>query len=241
MHIINEICYLLNELCLKFLKQKTLFFIFYLLHQVTGQSHAIVMLGLNDLTLETIRDLQLQNFSVCVQEVNSAWLMSYLWAAGVECVTSHNLEQLLKMEEPLWDMSKEAYMALWISVDTVSVLLIILIFIIQRIQLYGSQFAPEAISLHSAAHRLGHRPRAMKEKLLREGGIIEALDGPLDDISEARQTPADDTVSGAAGDFEPVYAMESVYSTVNSMAPLQAADANAAAQITVTANSPVVS
>ena len=77
---------------------------------------------------------------------------------------------------------------------------------LHRIALYGTNFSPESISLNTGRARTSYRSRTMKEKLLREGGIIEAvddMDGSTPTISESH--------GGRVN--EPVYSMTSAHQT----------------------------
>ncbi|XP_035828680.1 glycerophosphodiester phosphodiesterase domain-containing protein 5 [Aplysia californica] len=162
----------------------------------------VAMLELGDVSIEHIRELQRANVSVGVQEVNSEWLLSLLWCVGVEYVATHDIGVLLALGSPVWRMSKGGYLAMWISVDLFSVIVILVMFIVQRVQLYGTNFSPESISLNTGRARTSYRSRTMKEKLLREGGIIEAVDD-----MEGSNAGAQDADGGVIN--EPVYCMTS--------------------------------
>ncbi|XP_046562140.1 glycerophosphodiester phosphodiesterase domain-containing protein 5-like, partial [Haliotis rubra] len=73
-----------------------------------------------------------------------------------------------------------SYLILWVTVDVLSAVIIITVFIVQRIRLYGTSFIPETISLNSTARSAqGHRSRNMKEKLLynmTDGDLVEEVD-----------------------------------------------------------------
>ncbi|XP_062916918.1 glycerophosphodiester phosphodiesterase domain-containing protein 5-like isoform X1 [Mobula hypostoma] len=72
-----------------------------------------------------------KNISTNVYVVNEPWVFSTLWCAKVNSVTTNACHIFKKMEVPIWHMNPEAYLIIWITVDSVSFLLILLICFIQ--------------------------------------------------------------------------------------------------------------
>ena len=83
--------------------------------------------------------------------------------------------------------------------------------------MYGTNFSPESISLNNAKTKTSYRSR-MKEKLLREGGIIEAVD---DTVSECSASGPPDDSGGVSNN--PVYSMTSPHQayTVTSLSAIK--------------------
>ncbi|XP_052783647.1 glycerophosphodiester phosphodiesterase domain-containing protein 5-like [Mya arenaria] len=117
------------------------------------------------------REYQKHGLQLAVYIVDSEWLYSYYWCAGVDMVASNYCHTLGKMSSPIWRMSPRFYLAVWVTVDVISAALIVIMFFIQRHRIFGNRFHPEQVSLSSSmtSHsNWGHRRsrRSMKEKLL---------------------------------------------------------------------------
>ncbi|XP_015804384.3 glycerophosphoinositol inositolphosphodiesterase GDPD2 [Nothobranchius furzeri] len=85
----------------------------------------------NALSRDKIRELRRQNVSVNLWVVNEQWLFSLLWCAGASSVTTNSCHLLKDMEHPDWVMTPSTYMAIWISLDVISVLIMICLYVIQ--------------------------------------------------------------------------------------------------------------
>uniref|UniRef100_A0A1A7YRR0 Glycerophosphodiester phosphodiesterase domain containing 2 n=1 Tax=Iconisemion striatum TaxID=60296 RepID=A0A1A7YRR0_9TELE len=85
----------------------------------------------NILSMDKIRELRRQNVSVNLWVVNERWLFSLLWCAGASSVTTNSCHLLKDMEHPDWVMAPSTYRAIWITLDVVSVLIMMCLYVIQ--------------------------------------------------------------------------------------------------------------
>ncbi|XP_064638671.1 glycerophosphodiester phosphodiesterase domain-containing protein 5-like isoform X2 [Lineus longissimus] len=104
-----------------------------------------------------------RNISVNIFMVDSEWLYSLYWCMGVTSVTSNWIHTLSKMENPIWHMTPETYLTMWVSVDCVSLLLVCAVFLIQCFRAASQKkYTPPLTTMHYKKPRNGQ----MKEKLL---------------------------------------------------------------------------
>ncbi|XP_046552954.1 glycerophosphodiester phosphodiesterase domain-containing protein 5-like, partial [Haliotis rubra] len=141
---------------------------------------SVVNVQYTELTDSQIEEYQASNISIHMWTVNSEWMYSLCWCMGISSVTSDSCHKLKNIQAPIWHLVPSSYLILWVTVDVLSAVIIITVFIVQRIRLYGTSFSPETISLNSAARSSqGHRSRNMKEKLLynmTDGDLVEEVD-----------------------------------------------------------------
>ncbi|XP_061542303.1 glycerophosphoinositol inositolphosphodiesterase GDPD2 [Phycodurus eques] len=95
-----------------------------------GGSH--LNLQYSKLSMSKIRELVGQNVTVNMWVVNESWLFSLLWCAGVSSVTTNACHLLKDMERPDWIMPRRMYTMVWITVDVVSIVLIIGLYFFQQ-------------------------------------------------------------------------------------------------------------
>ncbi|XP_072293302.1 glycerophosphoinositol inositolphosphodiesterase GDPD2 [Eucyclogobius newberryi] len=76
-----------------------------------------------------IRELREDNFEVNLWVVNERWLFSLLWCAGASSVTTNSCHTLKDMDAPDWTMSHQVYVAIWITVDVASLLIMVGLFV----------------------------------------------------------------------------------------------------------------
>uniref|UniRef100_A0A3Q2XF61 Glycerophosphodiester phosphodiesterase domain containing 2 n=2 Tax=Hippocampus comes TaxID=109280 RepID=A0A3Q2XF61_HIPCM len=86
----------------------------------------------NKLNTAQIRDLVDQNVTVNTWVVNESWLFSLLWCAGVSSVTTNACHLLRDVQRPDWIMPHRIYTIMWITVDVISLVLIIGMYFLQR-------------------------------------------------------------------------------------------------------------
>ncbi|KAL4631577.1 glycerophosphoinositol inositolphosphodiesterase GDPD2 [Arapaima gigas] len=86
----------------------------------------------NALPLENITDLGKRNVTVNLWVVNEPWLFSLLWCAGAGSVTTNACHNFQKMEQPVWHMTPSTYRIIWISVDVASLVIMLIVFYLQR-------------------------------------------------------------------------------------------------------------
>ncbi|XP_061643047.1 glycerophosphoinositol inositolphosphodiesterase GDPD2 isoform X2 [Phyllopteryx taeniolatus] len=95
-----------------------------------GGSH--LNLQYSKLSMLKIRELVGQNVTLNMWVVNESWLFSLLWCAGVSSVTTNACHLLKDMERPDWIMPHRMYTMVWITVDVVSIVLIIGLYFFQQ-------------------------------------------------------------------------------------------------------------
>ncbi|XP_040904424.1 glycerophosphoinositol inositolphosphodiesterase GDPD2 isoform X3 [Toxotes jaculatrix] len=86
----------------------------------------------SELTTDEIRELRRDNVTVNLWVVNERWLFSLLWCAGASSVTTNSCHLLKEVDRPDWTLSHLQYKIIWISVDLVSFLIMIGLYIFQR-------------------------------------------------------------------------------------------------------------
>ncbi|XP_015207085.2 glycerophosphoinositol inositolphosphodiesterase GDPD2 isoform X1 [Lepisosteus oculatus] len=86
----------------------------------------------SSLTPAEIRDLRRGNVSVNLYVVNESWLFSLLWCSGVTSVTTNTCRHFKNMTQPAWILAPDTYTMLWITVDSVFLLVILGLFLLQR-------------------------------------------------------------------------------------------------------------
>ncbi|XP_048247074.1 glycerophosphodiester phosphodiesterase domain-containing protein 5-like [Haliotis rufescens] len=141
---------------------------------------SIVNVQYTELTDDQIEEYQASNISINMWTVNSEWMYSLCWCMGISSVTADSCHTLRHVQAPIWHLVPSSYLILWVTVDVLSAVIVITVFIVQRIRLYGTSFSPETISLNSATRSAqGHRSRNMKEKLLynmTDGDLVEEVE-----------------------------------------------------------------
>jgi hypothetical protein len=78
-----------------------------------------------------ITDYVQRNISVNIYVIDSSWLFSVAWCLGVSSITTNKCQELAKISRPVWHLTPEEFLAMWISVDIASVLIVIIIWVIQ--------------------------------------------------------------------------------------------------------------
>lgn len=125
---------------------------------------------------DTILQLHNSNIHTIITDVNSNWLLSIAWCLGLDYVATYDVRLIQNLNSPLYQWSAATYLGLWITVDLVSFIITVFAFIFQRIQLYGTNFSPESISLNTGRSKTSYRSRTMKEKLLRDAAALDTVD-----------------------------------------------------------------
>ncbi|GFS11099.1 glycerophosphodiester phosphodiesterase domain-containing protein 5 [Elysia marginata] len=157
------------------------------LDKTNETNNAVVFMSVRTDLEDVIDRFRARNVSTLVMGVKSSWFLSYVWCADVDLVATHYIQQVEEVDGSIIHMNEDGYLAMWVTADVISIVLILVMYIVQRIRLYGTNFSPEAISLSTGRVRTSHRSRTMKEKLLRDGAVMDTLDD------------ADVSVSGGAG------------------------------------------
>ncbi|XP_061786393.1 glycerophosphoinositol inositolphosphodiesterase GDPD2 isoform X2 [Nerophis lumbriciformis] len=84
------------------------------------------------LSMSEIGELRRRNISLNLWVVNHSWLFSLLWCAGASSVTTNTCHLLADMEGPDWVLPPGTYTAMWITVDVVSMVMMVLIYFLKR-------------------------------------------------------------------------------------------------------------
>uniref|UniRef100_F6SE50 Glycerophosphodiester phosphodiesterase domain containing 2 n=1 Tax=Macaca mulatta TaxID=9544 RepID=F6SE50_MACMU len=85
-----------------------------------------------DLPLLDIKALHKDNVSVNLFVVNKPWLFSLLWCAGVDSVTTNDCQLLQQMHYPIWLITPQTYLIIWVITNSVSTTLLLWTFLLQR-------------------------------------------------------------------------------------------------------------
>lgn len=156
--------------------------------ELRSQGFAGLNLRYNRINADQMRDYASRNISTNVYLVNEPWLLSVLWCAGVQSVTSDACQLLSKVQSPNWMMQPDEYLTLWVASDIISVTIVVGIFILQNYHLIryrlGSMrsYNPEQIMLSAAVRRSSRDVNIMKEKLIFSeinNGLAGSDDGSL--------------------------------------------------------------
>ncbi|KAL2077220.1 hypothetical protein ACEWY4_026724 [Coilia grayii] len=86
----------------------------------------------NSLNTDTMRTLRSENVSINLWVVNERWLFSLVWCAGASSVTTNACHILKDMSRPDWQLGPMLYRMIWISADLASLLVMFLLFLLQR-------------------------------------------------------------------------------------------------------------
>lgn len=148
-----------------------------------------------ELSQSEVKEFRKYNISTNVYLVDTVWYYSLYWCMGVSSVASDTCHILQNLQEPIWHLPPRSYLILWISVDVLSALAVITIFIVQRIRNTEDSFNPESVSLNTRTRISGNfnstrSRRSMKEKLLIKDVTEDIFDDPeVDDYGiEANYT-----------------------------------------------------
>ncbi|XP_067579052.1 glycerophosphoinositol inositolphosphodiesterase GDPD2 isoform X1 [Pseudorca crassidens] len=109
-----------------------------------------------DLPLLDIKALHQDNVSVNLFVVNKPWLFSLLWCAGVDSVTTNDCQLLQQMRYPVWLISPQTYLLMWIITNCVSILLLLWTFLLQRLR--NSSAADQDQRFHNGVNALSWTP-----------------------------------------------------------------------------------
>ncbi|XP_023058166.1 glycerophosphoinositol inositolphosphodiesterase GDPD2 isoform X1 [Piliocolobus tephrosceles] len=82
--------------------------------------------------LHLARALHKDNVSVNLFVVNKPWLFSLLWCAGVDSVTTNDCQLLQQMRYPIWLITPQTYLIIWVITNSVSTMLLLWTFLFQR-------------------------------------------------------------------------------------------------------------
>nr|XP_016852068.1 PREDICTED: glycerophosphodiester phosphodiesterase domain-containing protein 4 isoform X2 [Anolis carolinensis] len=94
------------------------------------QSRKINHLNLNyrELSRINIREYKKANITINLWVINEPWLFSLAWCYGVHSVTTNGLHYIKDLNEPLYLMTPQNFMRMWIVTDAFAVVLIGLLF-----------------------------------------------------------------------------------------------------------------
>ncbi|XP_055499620.1 glycerophosphodiester phosphodiesterase domain-containing protein 5 isoform X2 [Leucoraja erinacea] len=92
----------------------------------------IINIRYSNISEAEIRKYATANISTNVYVVNERWVFSTLWCAKVKSVTTNACHIFNEMAVPIWHLSPKTYLAIWLTVDFVSLLVILLVCFFQR-------------------------------------------------------------------------------------------------------------
>ncbi|XP_064638955.1 glycerophosphodiester phosphodiesterase domain-containing protein 5-like isoform X2 [Lineus longissimus] len=112
--------------------------------------YSVINVRYDVLKESTIREYSESNIETIIYIVNTDWLYSFYWCLGVDYVTTDNVDELRKMQSPIWHIQPLTYLIMWVTVDVVSVLLVIIIWSTYIYRQYKSNVPLESIPLEHA-------------------------------------------------------------------------------------------
>ncbi|ELU17435.1 hypothetical protein CAPTEDRAFT_141663 [Capitella teleta] len=72
------------------------------------------------------------NISVNMYVVDASWLYSLYWCAGVESVTTNQIERLGLLQQPIWLLSPKEFQIMWLATDVIGCAVCLFIWIYQK-------------------------------------------------------------------------------------------------------------
>lgn len=90
-----------------------------------------VNVGYYETTAASISNYVHNNISVIQYRIETPWLFSYAWCQGTSYVTSNSCPLLKDITQPVWILTGEGYIALWVCMDILFLLIFVAIFFIQ--------------------------------------------------------------------------------------------------------------
>ncbi|TRY97991.1 hypothetical protein DNTS_000307 [Danionella cerebrum] len=107
------------------------------LEEMEANSGNFININYTSLSDDHISELRSINVSMNLWVVNERWLFSLLWCSGATSVTTNACHIFKNMSKPDWHLEPNAYMGIWISIDIVSLLVMLGLFFWQRRRLTG--------------------------------------------------------------------------------------------------------
>ncbi|XP_071949354.1 glycerophosphodiester phosphodiesterase domain-containing protein 5-like [Antedon mediterranea] len=102
---------------------------------------------------EQIRSFKNASINSSVYVVNKWWLFSVYWCVGAHSVTSGSPQLLQDVSSPAWYLDPSIYLIIWTVVDGVSILCVLIIFVIQRLQNPSRIADQETVSINMQRKR----------------------------------------------------------------------------------------
>lgn len=137
-----------------------------------------VNFGFNHIAWDEISVYNSENISVNMYVVDSYWLFSLYWCMGVVSMTTNKCQMFDKMERPVWHLTPKEFLSLWLTTDIVSLVIIIIIWVAQKLRRNTTQFDVENISLNTSNAKIVLPSHTMKEKLLISRELVEHVQEP---------------------------------------------------------------
>lgn len=108
---------------------------------ITGARHLLTVDQMKEKNIELLnagffqtdfklfRKYQENNISINIYVINSPWLFSTYWCAGINTTTTNNIKDLFELDYPVLLVSPTIHITLWVLFDAATAITIILIFV----------------------------------------------------------------------------------------------------------------
>ncbi|XP_066504667.1 glycerophosphoinositol inositolphosphodiesterase GDPD2 [Hoplias malabaricus] len=100
--------------------------------EMEAENGTFLNMKYNSLSAKDIREYRRKNVRVNMWVVNESWLFSLLWCSGVSSVTTNSCHLFRDMSQPDWHLTPLMYNVIWITVDLVSLFMMVILFLLQR-------------------------------------------------------------------------------------------------------------
>uniref|UniRef100_A0A8C8DTZ7 Glycerophosphodiester phosphodiesterase domain containing 4a n=1 Tax=Oryzias sinensis TaxID=183150 RepID=A0A8C8DTZ7_9TELE len=99
------------------------------IQELTDEHIVRLNLHYSSMSQQQIRKYLSVNISTNLYVISQPWLYTLAWCAGAQSVTTNSIHILSRMSKPLFLMTPEEYVLMWILTDVVSAVLIFAIFV----------------------------------------------------------------------------------------------------------------
>ncbi|XP_041351220.1 glycerophosphoinositol inositolphosphodiesterase GDPD2-like isoform X2 [Gigantopelta aegis] len=139
------------------------------LSMMRRENMSIVNVQYTELSRQNIDEYRDANISVNVWTVNSMWFFSLYWCMGVHSITSNMCHQIHALHSPVWHLAPDSYRILWLTVDVMSIIIIMTVFIVQIIRMHGISCGSDMPCFDETSKHYKRKSTNSKEKLLYDG------------------------------------------------------------------------
>lgn len=126
---------------------------------------SIVNFGYSSIFWDEISAYNEENISVNMYVVDSPWLFSLYWCMGVYSVTTNRCSSFYNVRSPVWHLTPEGFLALWLTTDVLSIAIVLILWITQKYRRNRMVYKMESVSIDSNVG-VFQSSHTMKEKLL---------------------------------------------------------------------------
>ncbi|XP_021376738.1 glycerophosphodiester phosphodiesterase domain-containing protein 5-like isoform X2 [Mizuhopecten yessoensis] len=115
----------------------------------------------SSISIDQIREYRANNITTNIHTVNKGWFLSLFWCVGTTSISTNNCHTLSQMERPVWTLLPRNYLILWVTVDVLSAILVIVIFIVQSLRMRKYKYTlNDNVMSNNSVLETGSRDRA---------------------------------------------------------------------------------